>query len=77
MVKQSHQPCKKDAHVRLVWQQPSRLGIATRLGYLSEPDGRIDGEGLVGQRLDGQPVPDGEEEPPEVAYSHVDEGEQK
>ena len=56
--------------MRSIRQQSTSLGISTRLGYLREPDGGIDGECLVGESLDGDAFAGGEEEAPEIFDSH-------
>ena len=70
MVQHPHQPQQKDPNMGPVGQQPPRLGIPARLGHLRQPDGGVDGESLMGERLDGEAVSYGEEEPPEVLDAH-------
>lgn len=71
MVQQSHQPQQEYAHVWTIRQHPSRFRIATRLGNLGEPYGGVDGESLVGERLDGDAMAHRQEETPEVLNAHV------
>jgi hypothetical protein len=70
MKQETHQSQQKDAHVRSIGEKTSRLGITACLGDLGEPDGGIDGECLMGERLYGDSTRDWEEEPPEIFDSH-------
>lgn len=70
MKQQSHQPQQEDSNVRPIWQESTSFWIAARLGDLSEPDGGVNCQGLMGERLDGDAASDGEEEAPEVFNSH-------
>ena len=56
--------------MRSIRQQSTSLRVTTRLGYLREPDGGIDGKCLVGECLDGDAFADGEEETPQIFDSH-------
>ena len=56
--------------MRSIWEETSSFGIAACFGYLDEPDGGVNGEGLVGEGFDGDAVGGWEEETPEVLHSH-------
>ncbi len=60
--------------MRSIWEETSSFGIAACFGYLDEPDGGVDGEGLVGEGFDGDAVGGWEEETPEVLHSHGRDG---